>query len=211
MPNNVYDIEYDHWSNFPMEHWHWDNFSPQEIACRGTGKLMVNRQAMDRLQLLRNYMGSPLMLNSAYRSATHNKKVGGAKNSYHLRALAFDISLVGHNAAKLEYMAHKAGFTGFGYYRKNNFLHFDVGPSRSWGTKWFGDYNPNVDADFEVEAPRQPEKLTEDPIVRGIGVIASGGILSELSGFFGDLSQPTQLIAMSAIALGIGYILYKRL
>lgn len=28
----------------------WPNFSPAEIACRGTGKLLVNEPALDKLQ-----------------------------------------------------------------------------------------------------------------------------------------------------------------
>ena len=28
--------------------WRWPNFSPAEIACRGTGKLLVNEAALDR-------------------------------------------------------------------------------------------------------------------------------------------------------------------
>ena len=39
---------YHHWRNLPATAWHWPNFSPAEIACRGTGKLLVNDDALDR-------------------------------------------------------------------------------------------------------------------------------------------------------------------
>lgn len=31
---------YDHWREAPEEAWRWPTFSPAEIACRGTGKLL---------------------------------------------------------------------------------------------------------------------------------------------------------------------------
>ena len=39
---------YDHWRDVPASAWRWPNFSPAEIACRGTGKLLVNEPALDK-------------------------------------------------------------------------------------------------------------------------------------------------------------------
>ena len=44
---------YTHWRDVPKAAWRWANFSPAEIACRGTGKLLVNEAALDKLQALR--------------------------------------------------------------------------------------------------------------------------------------------------------------
>jgi zinc D-Ala-D-Ala carboxypeptidase len=41
---------YAHWRDVPAAAWRWPNFSPAEIACRGTGKLLVNETALDALQ-----------------------------------------------------------------------------------------------------------------------------------------------------------------
>jgi len=30
---------YASWKDFPMSQWRWPDFSPQEMACRGTGRL----------------------------------------------------------------------------------------------------------------------------------------------------------------------------
>jgi hypothetical protein len=38
--------------------WRWPNFSPAEIACRGTGKVLVNEPALDKLQALRDRLGN---------------------------------------------------------------------------------------------------------------------------------------------------------
>ena len=43
----------------------WPNFSPAEIACRGTGKLLINEAALDMLQALRDRLGKPLIVRSA--------------------------------------------------------------------------------------------------------------------------------------------------
>ena len=77
---------YRHWRDVPKESWRWQNFSPAEIACRGTGSILIHEQALDRLQALRTRLGKPLIVNSAYRSPEHNARVRGAKRSKHQRA-----------------------------------------------------------------------------------------------------------------------------
>ena len=52
---------YAHWRDVPESAWRWPNFSPAEIACRGTGKLLLNEPALDKLQALRDRLGKPLI------------------------------------------------------------------------------------------------------------------------------------------------------
>lgn len=124
----------------PMEQWRWPNFTPKELACKGTGKVLIDARSMDMLQRLRTDLGRPIVLNSAYRSPAHNKKVGGAKGSYHLQARAFDCKMTDFDPQEFEAAARSVGFTGFGYYPPKgngyNFIHIDTGPARSWGTRW---------------------------------------------------------------------------
>jgi len=40
---------YDRWRDVPKAAWRWPNFSPAEIACRGTGRLLLNDVALDKL------------------------------------------------------------------------------------------------------------------------------------------------------------------
>ena len=47
------------------------------------------------LQVLRDYVGKPIHINSSYRTAAYNKKVGGASKSQHLTASAADITIAG--------------------------------------------------------------------------------------------------------------------
>lgn len=73
------------------------NFNLIEFACKdGTPvppPLMGNViELAEQLQVIRDYIGEPVYINSAYRTPAHNKKVGGAKDSQHLKAKAADIT-----------------------------------------------------------------------------------------------------------------------
>jgi len=127
---------YEHWSQVPRtwSAWPWKHFIPKEMACRGTGKLSVNNGFIDRLDILRNRFGFPLIVLSAFRSPYHNAFVGGAVFSLHLKALAVDLSIVKQDKKSMERIAKEEGFTGFGYYR--TFLHIYLGRPRFWGMKW---------------------------------------------------------------------------
>jgi zinc D-Ala-D-Ala carboxypeptidase len=61
-----------HFRDVPQNLWRWPNFSPAEIACRGTGQLKLHPAALDKLQALRDRLGKPLIIRSAYRSPEHN-------------------------------------------------------------------------------------------------------------------------------------------
>lgn len=67
-------------------------------------------------------------ISSGYRSKTHNAKVGGAKNSYHLKGKALD--LVPNMECKLTYRAiaiyaKRVGFKGIIVYEGH--IHVDTG------------------------------------------------------------------------------------
>jgi len=118
---------YKHYSDVNPLHWYWPNFTPKEIACKGTGELLADHTALDMLQEFRAIVGVPFSPNSAYRSAKHNKAIGGAPASYHLQGRAFDIPITKkltrdmiHKAAK------KVGFLTVLDY--DNFCHIDNRP-----------------------------------------------------------------------------------
>jgi zinc D-Ala-D-Ala carboxypeptidase len=126
--------QYPHFSKVPKSAWRWKSFSPREIACKGTGSIAINEPALDKLQALRDKLGKPILLTSAYRSPEHNAKVGGAKNSQHMLGIAFDVRMENQDPQQFEAAARAVGFTGFGYYPKQGFMHIDTGAKRSWGT-----------------------------------------------------------------------------
>jgi len=153
-----------HYSEVPERIWRWKNFSPAEIACRGTGQLKLVPEALDRLQELRDLLGKPLIVRSAYRSPEHNRAVGGAKASKHMDGMAFDIAMANHDSVAFEVAAREVGFLGFGYYPRSGFMHIDLGPARSWGEKF-----PVRATAFAAETPPAREVLAESRTLRGTG------------------------------------------
>jgi len=133
------NYEYQSWREVPMAEFkaRWPNFSPEEIACNGDGKVMLNFRALDMLQKLRIKIGRPLILNSAYRSPAYNKKIGGAKASKHMEGIAFDVRMDNHNPEQFERAAVELGFRGIGHYPGSNFMHVDARKSDSV-VRWVG-------------------------------------------------------------------------
>ena len=165
---------YDHFSDVPEEAWRWPNFSPAEIACRGTGKLLVKPIALDMLQSLRDRLGKPLIINSAYRSPEHNRAVGGATRSKHMDGTAFDIAMSNHDPVAFEAAARIVGFKGFGFYPRSNFIHIDLGPAREWGTRF-----PPRKTGFAVERPIARENLAGSRTIAGAAVAGGSAAASE--------------------------------
>ena len=155
---------YRHWRDVPTRDWRWKNFSPAEIACRGTGTLKIDTEALDKLQALRDRLGKPLIIRSAYRSPEHNRRVGGATRSKHMDGTAFDIAMANHDPVAFEAAAREVGFQGFGFYPRSGFIHIDLGPARQWGEKF-----PIRAVPFAPETPPAREVLAESRTMKGAG------------------------------------------
>jgi len=155
---------YKHWRDVPERSWRWKNFSPAEIACRGTGNLLVNEAALDKLQALRDRVGKPLIVRSAYRSPAHNRAVGGAPRSKHMDGTAFDIAMANHDPVAFEAAARAVGFLGFGYYPRSGFMHIDLGPARQWGERF-----PVRATAFAAETAPVREVLADSRTMKGSG------------------------------------------
>lgn len=201
-----------HFNKFPMDQWDWPDFSPREMASKGEGELLIDTVAMDRLQALRDRLGKPMLITSAYRSPAHNKRVGGAKRSKHLDAIAFDVRMENHDPHVFEAAARAVGFTGFGYYRNSGFMHIDTGPERSWGKPW-----PETHIGLPVEPPKQPASLSEDRETQAVaGASVAGGLavamdhMPAAGSLLGNLAPTAQLVAVGVAAVFIGYLLLKR-
>lgn len=84
-----------------------------------------------RLQKIRTRFGKPVTINSAYRTAAHNGKVGGSPNSQHLYGLAADIVVEGAAPREVARYAETvlAGKGGIGLYKWG--VHVDVRAKRS--------------------------------------------------------------------------------
>lgn len=209
-----------HFRVVPDSAWRWGNFSPAEIACRGTGQLKLHPEALDKLQALRDRLGKPLIVRSAYRSPEHNRAVGGAKASKHMDGTAFDIAMSNHDPAAFEAAARAVGFLGFGYYPRSGFMHIDLGPARTWGERF-----PVRAVPYAPEAPISREVLAESRTMRGAGaagvatVGAAGvevaqGVLAEAQGAVLPLIAYLESLRWIFIALalaGIAVAVWARL
>ena len=153
-----------HFQDVPQHLWRWPNFSPAEIACRGTGQLKLHPEALDKLQALRDRLGKPLIVVSAYRSPEHNRAVGGARRSKHMDGTAFDIAMSNHDPAAFEAAAREVGFLGFGFYPRSGFMHIDLGPARQWGERF-----PVRAVPFAAETPPAREVLADSRTMKGGG------------------------------------------
>lgn len=112
------------------------NFNIAEFNCHdGTPvpkELIQNVQLLaNNLQVLRDYLGEPIKVNSGYRTPAYNAKLeGSAKNSQHLQAKAADIVVKNKSPRKLHAIIKKLidegkmKQGGLGLYP--GFVHYDV-------------------------------------------------------------------------------------
>jgi zinc D-Ala-D-Ala carboxypeptidase len=201
-----------HFRDVPDTLWRWPNFSPAEIACRGTGQLKLHPASLDTLQALRDRLGKPLIVRSAYRSPEHNRAVGGAPRSKHLDGAAFDIAMTNHDPAAFEAAAREVGFLGFGFYPRSGFIHIDLGPTRSWGERF-----PVRAVPFAAEAPPAREVLSQSRTLRstgaaGVATVGAAGVevaqevLAEAQGAVLPLVPYLDTLRWLFIALALGGI-----
>lgn len=112
-----------------------NNFNSIEFACKdGTkvpSELKENMiELAENLQVLRDELSVSISINSGYRTPTHNKRIGGVKGSFHLKAMAGDLNAKGVKPLKVAKTIKrlikegkmKAG--GLGLY--NTFVHYDI-------------------------------------------------------------------------------------
>jgi uncharacterized protein YcbK (DUF882 family) len=120
------------------------NFSLSEFDCNDGSvtpkEVIVNLQLLaEQLQVLRDFVGKPITINSGYRSPSYNKKIGGASRSQHLLGTAADIRIDGISAREVHGIVSelikdgrmKEG--GLGKY--SSFTHYDI---RGTKARWNG-------------------------------------------------------------------------
>lgn len=118
------------------------NFDLKEFSCKDGSatplEFIPNLQELaNNLQILRDFLGTSLKINSGYRSPAYNKKIGGAKFSQHLLGKAADISSSKFtpeqiHAAILQLISEgKMMEGGLGIY--NSWIHYDTrGTKARW-------------------------------------------------------------------------------
>lgn len=94
-----------------------------------TGEILGNlTQLANRLQVIRDLLGKPILINSGFRSEAHNQAVGGAPHSQHLQGMAADIVVSGMPAHEVQaFLKNWSG--GMGCYA--HYTHVDIRPNRA--------------------------------------------------------------------------------
>ena len=119
------------------------NFAVREFACKdGSDPMFIDTRLVQVLQRIRDHFGSPVVITSAYRTAAHNKAVGGAAYSQHCYGRAADIRVAGISVEQLAAYAEKLlpDTGGIGRYpvrsgRPTGWVHVDVRAAKS---RWKG-------------------------------------------------------------------------
>ena len=58
---------------------------------------------------------------------------GVAKNSYHIKGMAVDVTMKSRSVAQISHAGLNLGAGGVGRYSRSDFVHLDCGPVRRWG------------------------------------------------------------------------------
>ena len=119
------------------------NFTVAEFACKdGSDPVFVDSSLAALLQKIRDHFGRPVVITSGYRTAAHNKSVGGAKSSQHLLGRAADIQVAGVSVEDVAAYAESLlpAWGGVGRYpvkagRAKGWVHVDTRPNKS---RWVG-------------------------------------------------------------------------
>ena len=108
------------------------NFKVSEFKCNdGSDTVLISDKLVGLLQNIRDHFGAAVTINSAYRTESYNKKIGGATKSQHVNGTAADIVVKGATPLEVaQYVEHiMPDSGGIGVYQ--SFTHVDVRASRS--------------------------------------------------------------------------------
>ena len=101
--------------------------------------IQIDRELIELLATVQHEIGysEPITIFSGYRTIQTNnmlrrRRRGVAKNSYHTRGMAVDISMQHVSMNTLRSLGRKMHAGGVGYYPRAGFVHLDTGPVRNW-------------------------------------------------------------------------------
>ena len=123
------------------------NFSKSEFDCSDGSEMNIAIyhnmvKVANQLQILRNYIGKPITINSGYRSQEYNASIkGSSKKSQHVMGRAADIVVKGMTPVEVTEVIERLISNGdmlqggLGLYEKKGFVHYDI---RGTKVRWNG-------------------------------------------------------------------------
>lgn len=103
------------------------HFSSWEFNCKNNcGFDEISLDTIEVLELIREYFGKPITINSGCRCPEYNKAVGGAPNSQHLKGKAADIVVKDIESITVADYIDNMFPDSLGLGRYNSFTHIDT-------------------------------------------------------------------------------------
>lgn len=121
-------ISASHWQEVDTDEWPAKHFSPKECADSLDGSILVDRDALLALDVIRSEMNCPLKVSSWYRTPAHDAAIKGS--GAHTTGSAIDVLVSGSKARAFVALAVKHGFSGIGVSQsgphESRFIHIDM-------------------------------------------------------------------------------------
>ena len=118
------------------------NFYLDEFTCKDKSDISLDvfnniLKLAEQLQIIRDHFNASITINSAYRSPTYNKRIGGVKYSQHPLGKAGDITVKGFTPYEvsnaLEDLMQDGTIINGGLGEYDTFTHYDI---RSKPARW---------------------------------------------------------------------------
>ena len=120
-----------------MSYFKVEEFNSKDGAKMPSDVLVNINKLIASLNVVRASIGKPIKINSGYRSPSHNKKVGGAKNSQHTKGKAADFKVKGmrpidvYKTVENLMDSGQIAAGGIGLYK--SWVHYDIrGTKATW-------------------------------------------------------------------------------
>jgi uncharacterized protein YcbK (DUF882 family) len=123
------------------------NFTLKEFECKGNCDMPKDvlhniQKVANQLQVIRDKVGVPIKVNSAYRCLEYNRSIGSKDTSQHVLGKAVDIVIKGYTpnevADLIEELISDGDILQGGLGKYNTFTHYDIGHNgkkRRWDNR----------------------------------------------------------------------------
>ena len=103
------------------------NFEVKEFACKdGSEIVLIDEELAQILQIVRNYFKKATIINSGFRTISHNEKVKGEKGSYHTLGMAADFYVRGVAVSEVVNFLTKICGNSYGIGTYKDYIHIDT-------------------------------------------------------------------------------------